>query len=863
MPLSPGAHLGPYEVLALIGAGGMGEVYRARDPRLNREVAIKVLPADRLTDEGRRQRFLREARAAATLTHPHIVTIYEVESADGVDFLVMEYVRGKSLDAVIPRGGLRLGETLRIGIAVADALAAAHGRGIIHRDLKPANVMVGTDSAVKVLDFGLAKLLHEDDDPSDPSASTHLVEHLTEAGQRMGTLAYMAPEQASGESVDARADIFSFGAMLYEMATGQRAFSGKTPAETLSAVMEKQPAAPTTLVPSLPHDLERTILRCLRKDPAKRFQTMADVRIDLAEIKEESDSSGASPTPLPRPRLLWRAVAAASVLVGVAVAAWYVWPQRPHEAAPMHVVPLTTMTGHAMFSSFSPDGQQVAFAWQPEGQDNFDVYVKLVGLDDIRRLTTDPANDDFPTWSPDGRQIAFVRGNTIRLVSPVSGGERKLNDLAVASSPMAWSPDGRYIAATKEEPTGDPRIYLLPTDGSEPRPLTRPGLACDTPAFAPDGRRVAYVSCKGTIDVIDLDTGLTPTGSPRMLTTHAVPFVVGMIWSPDGSSVIYGAFDAGGFWLWRLRVNGGTPERIEVAGDKATWPAVAPSRNRLAFSRHLGASSLYRFQPDRPSQPLATSTLLDGGLDFAPDGTRIAYCAKSEVWIAGADGSAPQQLTRGPGSWQCSPHWSPDGQRVAFDSEAADGLWHIWTIAADGGVPRQVTLDEGNQNAPSWSQDGQWIYYSWAKGAAATARRDIWRIHLADGRKEQVTFEGRVLAAREAADGKSLLYSSLGGVSAVPLTGGSPHQIVPCAAAFATASPGLYYVACGAGTVWNASNPALHLVEASGQDRVLGTLDRFWAPDSFSLAVSPDGKVIVYNRLLREGDDLMLIENFH
>ena len=223
----------------------MGEVYRARDPRLGREVAIKVLPADRLADEGRRQRFLREARAAATLTHPHIVTVYEVETADGIDFLVMEYVRGKSLDALIPRGGLRLGETLRIGIAVADALAAAHARGIIHRDLKPANVMVGTDGAVKVLDFGLAKLLHEDDEPSDPSASTHLVEHLTEAGQRMGTLAYMAPEQASGEAVDARADIFSFGAMLYEMATGQRAFSGKTPAETLSAVMQSQPKPPS------------------------------------------------------------------------------------------------------------------------------------------------------------------------------------------------------------------------------------------------------------------------------------------------------------------------------------------------------------------------------------------------------------------------------------------------------------------------------------------------------------------------------------------------------------------------------------------------------------------------------------------
>jgi serine/threonine protein kinase len=214
----------------------MGEVYRARDPRLNREVAIKVLPADRLADEGRRQRFLREARAAATLTHPHIVTIHEVESADGIDFLVMEFVRGKSLDALIPRGGLRLGETLRIGIAVADALGAAHARGIIHRDLKPANVVVGTDGTVKVLDFGLAKLLHEDDGPSDPAASTHLMEHLTDPGQRLGRLAYMAPEQASGEAVDARPDIFSFGATLYEMVTGRRAFPGTSTVETLQPV---------------------------------------------------------------------------------------------------------------------------------------------------------------------------------------------------------------------------------------------------------------------------------------------------------------------------------------------------------------------------------------------------------------------------------------------------------------------------------------------------------------------------------------------------------------------------------------------------------------------------------------------------
>ena len=240
MALQPGSTLGPYEILALIGAGGMGEVYRARDPRLNREVAIKVLPADRVGDDDRRRRFIQEAHAASALNHPHIITIHEIESANGYDFIVMEYVRGKSLDALIPRHGMRLGEVLRIAIPVADALAAAHARGIIHRDLKPANVMVSADGAVKVLDFGLAKLSGSDDTDEDQLTLTADVA-LSAPGTVAGTAAYMSPEQATGAKVDARSDIFSFGALLYEIATGERAFAGKTLAQTLSAVMEKQP----------------------------------------------------------------------------------------------------------------------------------------------------------------------------------------------------------------------------------------------------------------------------------------------------------------------------------------------------------------------------------------------------------------------------------------------------------------------------------------------------------------------------------------------------------------------------------------------------------------------------------------------
>jgi Tol biopolymer transport system component len=330
--------------------------------------------------------------------------------------------------------------------------------------------------------------------------------------------------------------------------------------------------------------------------------------------------------------------------------------------------------------------------------------------------------------------------------------------------------------------------------------------------------------------------------------------------------VIYGALEEGAASLWRIRIDGAThPERIEVAGN-AECPAIAPSGARLAFSRNLGAESAYRFEPGRPSRPLVTSSLFEGGgLDFSPDGQRIAYCAAGsdegiEIWTAKTDGSTAQQLTHGPGRWQCSPHWSPDGRQVAFDSQGADGHWHIWIIAADGGAPRQVTKDQGDQNVPSWSRDGQWVYYSGDEGSG----KSLWRMKVADGRKQRLTHESVSLGARESADGKSVIYRAAdGGLRAVALAGGVSRQILPCVAGWATSSSGLYYAACAAGNQQGGSNPALHVVDqATGNDRVMGVLEKYESGWVFGLAVSPDGKVIVYDRALREGHDLMLIENF-
>ncbi len=288
MVLDTGSRLGPYEVLSLLGAGGMGEVYRGRDTRLGRVVAIKVLPAERTADEHRRRRFVQEARAASALNHPNIVTIHEIDSSDGIDFIVMEYVDGATLESLIPRQGMSLGKALRIATPIADAVARAHAAGIVHRDLKPANVVVSVEGIVKVLDFGLAKLVTLE--PGSPEHETVSTGALSRSGVVAGTVGYMSPEQATGGPVDTRSDVFAFGAVLYEMVTGRKAFAGNSAAETLAAVMRDQPKAPRELTTGVPRDLEKLILRCLRKEPDRRYQHMSDVKVALLEIKEESDS---------------------------------------------------------------------------------------------------------------------------------------------------------------------------------------------------------------------------------------------------------------------------------------------------------------------------------------------------------------------------------------------------------------------------------------------------------------------------------------------------------------------------------------------------------------------------------------------
>jgi serine/threonine protein kinase/Tol biopolymer transport system component len=875
--------LGSYEILEPLGAGGMGEVYRGRDTRLGREVAIKVLPAERLSDPTRRARFVQEARAASALNHPHIVTIHEIESAEGLDFIVMELVPGRTLDALIPRQGMRLGEALRIAIPLADALAAAHAAGIVHRDLKPANVMVTPEGVVKVLDFGLAKLRLPEGTDREATTVDAGAPPLTRAGMVVGTPAYMSPEQASGGTVDARSDIFSFGAVLYEMLTGQRAFRGPSSAETLAAVLKEQPKAPSEVVPEVPKELERIVLRCLKKEPERRFQNMLDAKIELQEVKEESDSQAEAPagaaTARHRRRRRWIVAAAGFLILGAAVAVM-LWRLRSPERPPPTLVQLSSAR-QAHNGSFSPDGDEIVFASAGEKGDNWDIWLKIVGAAEARRLTTDPAVDDNPSWSPDGKQIAFLRfpeipgsraitgwdAGVLHLVSPLGGAERRISDLPLRENP-SWSPDGRWLAAAKAPRGADPPggLHLIPVGPGEPRALTSPTPPAFhvAPAFSPDGGALAYAACESPlwssvcdVYVLPLDSELNPRGVARRLTRQRLSNG-GIAWTRDRRWIVYSAPPG----LWRVRSDGSAPpERLELAGPGASGPFTAAGRDRLGFGRQPWDPDVYRLRLGSSPTPLIESAFADFWAYYSPDGRRLSFCSdraddRFEVWLADADGRNQVRLTHGPGRSQCG-FWSPDGQSITFASLGEDGRFDIWAINVDGSGLRQVTSDPADEVTPFWSHDGRVLYFT----SNRTGRTEVWRVPAGGGPEEQVTYEGG-WGAFESLDGRTLYYSrseSNAPLLARPTAGGEDRMVLSCTSGLFPAPGGILYLECPREGADSSQHQLRLYDEATGEDRPVATIESDFIS---GLTVSADGQTILYGRSSWGTSDLMMIENF-
>jgi eukaryotic-like serine/threonine-protein kinase len=866
-----------YELLEKIGEGGMGVVWKARDTRLGRFVAVKFLPPDFASNEERKRRFAQEARAASALNHPRITTIYDIDHADGSDFIVMEYVPGKTLDQLIPPKGMKILDAVRYAIQIADALSAAHAAGIVHRDLKPTNILVNETGQIKVLDFGLAKL--SDDTPlTDLENTRTLVQQpKTEEGVIVGTVHYMSPEQAEGRKVDFRSDIFSFGALLYEMLSGRRPFSGDTRISTLAAILRADPEPLDKLIDSVPRELTRLVHRCLKKDPEERAQSMADLRIALKEIKEDSESGTAAALPVPPPARSGKGLRIAvvlGVLSAAAGAAYLLSSARTASSARMVATPFTSYEGIERTPTFSPDGNQIAFLWNGERQDNFDLYVKLLGTGAPLRLTNTPASESNPAWSPDGRLIAFVRDPSILLISPLGGQEREVwsgPPLAAPQAPILtpsahWTPDGRSLVTSIYDPAKNSRVlYLISVDTGERRRLTSPppNILGDLHGrISPDGQtlvflRVVNTGSEITINAdlfkVPLRTGYEPAAEAAPLTSdHS--FIRGFTWTSDSRQVVFASYRDFAPALWRIQASGAAaPARLAV-GASPNFPDIARQGNRLVFQETSDFdTNIWRIDLTAPTprpEVLISSTRRDVSPHYSPDGRRIAFSSQrsglSAIWVADADGANPVQLTTSGHSG--SPCWSPDGQQLAFD-RVSNGTWQIFTMSARGGAIRQLTQSQEAHTRPFWSHDGKWIYSGTPRGISKSAVDGSSTVQLTD-----IPASDPV----ESDDGTTVYFFIGEELWSVAKDGGAARRVVATpllANGVAVAPNGLY---CARYTQGKCQVEFLNL--STGRSSVL---HKFEMRPYNNLSLSPNKRWLLYSKADRAPtSDLMIVDPF-
>ncbi|HSM50181.1 MAG TPA: protein kinase [Thermoanaerobaculia bacterium] len=743
-----GARLGPYEITAKLGEGGMGEVYRATDTRLKREVAIKVLPAAFTEDRERLARFEREAQLLAQLHHPNIASIFGLEESDGTRALVMELVEGPTLAERLASGALPLPECLSIARQIAEALEEAHEKGIVHRDLKPANVKVTDEGKVKVLDFGLAKALDASVGPSSSAglaASPSLMNsptltaaHGTQLGMILGTAAYMAPEQAKGKAVDRRGDIWAFGVVLFEMLTGRRLFEGETASEVLAAVIREE-IDWTSLPQETPPGLRRLLARCLERDPRLRLRDIGEARIALGEDRvgrSEENAPPGRPAPRRSPARL-----AAILLAGLGALAGAVYFGRgtaPRAAAGNpaagagfdRFTRLTSQAGLESSPSISPDGEFVAYV-AIDGGDR-DIFLLRVGGQKAINLTEDsPADEERPAFSPDGRFLAFrsERGGGGLFVMGATGESvRRLTDFGDNPS---WSPDGSEIVFGTEGES-DPQarektseLWVVPAAGGEARRIYA-GDAVQ-PAWSPHGHRIAFwTQRKGVRDVWTLRAD----GSDPQRVTDAPSVDWNPVWSPDGSHLYFASDRGGVMTAWRVAIDElsgrlrGEPAPVTLPAAWSGQLSLAADERRFAYRTSEMTAEVRRIPFDReagrtlgPAERLFDTVIPAAGLDLSADGwlTFRTAATQEDVYVMRADGSGLRKLTDDPAKDR-APVWSPDGSQVAFYSNRG-GRYEIWTVGRDGGNLRQRTDSSAQGEVesvyyPVWAPDGRSLVFS-------------------------------------------------------------------------------------------------------------------------------------------------------
>jgi len=704
-------------------------VYRARDAKLNRDVAIKVLLPAVANDPDRLTRFEREAKSIAQLSHPNILGIFDFGQADagqgGVTYAVMELLEGETLRDRLATGALPARKAIEYGVQIAHGLAAAHNKGIAHRDLKPENLFITLDDRLKILDFGLAK-------PLDLGAASATVANTvgTAAGVVLGTVGYMAPEQVRGLATDHRADIFSFGAVLYEMITGRRAFEGDTAADTISAILNREPPDLETVTGAAPLALDRIVRRCLEKKPELRFQSAHDLAFALETLSARGSgpvSDVVATTPVAkssRQRIAAAFPWAIAVLAVAGAASWAIAMRAPARPPSWQAfTPVTDAAGEETSPSISPDGSTIAYASRASG--TWDIYVQRVGGRNATAIAADPErNETAPAFSPDGKSLAFHVSDGdggIFIAGATGESSRRLSDFGFHP---AWSPDSAQIAFSTEEiyePAGrnwESALWVVDVAGGTPRRIDVKGDVAQ-PSWSPSGERFVYWSNTG--GQRDIFT-VAVAGGPRTPVVEDAPLDWCPIWAPDGRSVLFASNRGGSTNLWRIGIDQASGRTIGIpepmtGGVQADieQPVISMDGRRLVFRSRTSAISpvSIAFDPvtGRTGTPVVlnnSDTRLDPS-DVSPDGRWIAYSnvgdRQEDIFISAIDGSGLRRITDD-GARDRAPSFTPDGRSLVFYSNRS-GQWDAWRIDRDGGNLRKFELAGHEVNFPLLSPSGE------------------------------------------------------------------------------------------------------------------------------------------------------------
>jgi serine/threonine protein kinase len=808
MALAAGTRLGPYEIVALIGTGGMGEVYSGRDTRLRRDVAIKILRADSVEAPDRRRRFELEARAASSLNHPNILTIFDIGDEGGTHYIVSELLEGKPLRGLIERGPLPIRSLLEMAVEISSGLAAAHAAGITHRDLKPENLFRTEDGRTKILDFGLAK---SSEAPLPDDLTRSMTDLATSPGVIVGTIAYMSPEQAQGNAVDYRSDQFSFGSILYEMATGKRPFQRDDRVGTLAAIVGQEPAP----IPSkdVPPPLRWIIDRCLAKDPAARFASTTDLHQQLRDLKDHlSELSAFSPAPgtSPPPARRRLAPVLAALAVGAAgiALAWTIGKPTPADE-PYRFTPFATEAMLESEPAWSPDGLSLAYVGRIGGKAQ--IFTRSLNSSSPAQITKEPEDCFNPFWSPDGTRLYYRSRGNIWSVGAAGGASQVaiLNVAADRVGSAVISPDGKTFAFMRAEGRMA-SLYLQPVAGGDAVLIKRPPFPTtfrffDGVQFSPDGRSLLV----NVLPAIDVKKGgelwliPLPDGTPRRVPTKFRPSTEprDFHWAGDNRHVVFASelIPGGGSHLYEMDTETGDFRAITGGAGEERQPAVSPDGRKIAYVSGVDDSDLMEVSLDgsRVSPLLATSRR-EYTAFWSPSGLQYTYVSNASgipgIWMRSVAEGWVRQLVEGSaeGSLYISqPRQSPDGQRLAYllvsDRHA------VMVVNMSGGRAVPLETETSDQHTPTWSPDGNWIAYArfvgqeWeiAKAPAGGGGRPV---RLSDGGTS-----GGWLAW--APGGEWIGFRDPQGLKLVSPEGGTPRQVHPPCPAFAfSRDGGLLYV---------------------------------------------------------------------